>query len=161
MMTPSPRPARTTRLLEIVVVAALYYVAGRLGQLLTIPPGNITAVWAPSGIALAAVLLRGYRVWPGIWLGSFFGNTWAFFDPTGYWSLAMSLAVGAVIGVGATLEAIAGAFLLQRLGASQYPLDRGQDFFKFVALASFWPGANRHGTVGRRLAPPRPYSCWE
>src|SRR5262249_26110603 len=54
-------------LTEISVVTALYYVTGRLGLAWAIPPGIATPVWPPSGIALAAVLLRGRRVWPGIW----------------------------------------------------------------------------------------------
>jgi hypothetical protein len=40
-------------------VAVLYYASARLGQLLAIPPGNVTIVWPPSGLALAAVLLFG------------------------------------------------------------------------------------------------------
>ncbi len=133
-MTDQSAPSVNRRLLEIAALALLYFAAGRLGQLLAIPPGNVTAVWAPSGIALAAVLLRGSRVWPGIWLGSFFGNTWAFFDPTSLSSLATSVAVGASIGMGATLEALAGAYLLAHFGATRHFLDRAQEFFKFVVL---------------------------
>src|SRR5205814_1657288 len=47
------------RLLTAVLVAAAYVATGRMGQILAIPPGHVTAVWPPSGIALAAVLLAG------------------------------------------------------------------------------------------------------
>ncbi len=55
---------------EIILFAAAYYLSGRLGLLLAIPPGYATAIWPPAGIALAVTLLRGYRVLPGVWLGS-------------------------------------------------------------------------------------------
>jgi len=61
-------------MLEIVVVAIVYAVAGKLSLLLAIPPGYATAVWPAAGIALAAVLLCGYRVLPGVWIGSFLVN---------------------------------------------------------------------------------------
>jgi integral membrane sensor domain MASE1 len=57
------------RLVELIAIAAAYYALGRLSLLLAIPPGYATAVWPASGIALAATLLRSYRVWPGIFLG--------------------------------------------------------------------------------------------
>ena len=65
---------------EILGIAAGYFVLARIGQLLSIEPGNVTPVWPASGFALVMVLSRGYRVWPGLWLGNFLGNTWAFFD---------------------------------------------------------------------------------
>ena len=60
--------------LTTAVVAAAYYVGGKAGLLLAIPPGYATAVWPPSGLALVAVLLHGYRVWPGVLLGSMLLN---------------------------------------------------------------------------------------
>src|SRR5258708_7108221 len=53
-----------------LLLAAAYFVAAKLSLLLAIPPGYATAVWPPSGIALAALLLLGVRFWPGIWLGA-------------------------------------------------------------------------------------------
>ena len=38
--------------------------------------GSVTAVWPPTGIALAAVILWGYRIWPGVALGAFLANSW-------------------------------------------------------------------------------------
>lgn len=122
-------------LLDIVGVAGLYYASGRLGQLMAIPPGNVTAVWPPSGIALAAVLLLGVRIWPGIWLGAFFGNIWAFFDSTNSVSVARSIGAGCSIGVGSTLQALFGAVMLRWFVGDRSPLDRAQDVFKFAATA--------------------------
>src|SRR2546426_6331787 len=55
-------------LARVVLLAAAYFFAAKLALLVAIPPGYATAVWPPSGIALASVLLLGSRIWPGIWL---------------------------------------------------------------------------------------------
>ena len=60
--------------LRILLLAAAYFVTGRLGLLAAIPPGYATVVWPPSGIALAALLLYGPSLWPGVVLGSFAVN---------------------------------------------------------------------------------------
>jgi hypothetical protein len=63
-------PKRTyPPLVLILLTAAAYWMTGRLGLLFAIPPGYATAVWPPSGIALAAALVCGVRVLPGIMLG--------------------------------------------------------------------------------------------
>src|SRR3989441_10827817 len=58
----------------ILGLAAVYVLAGKLGLLLAFVHASATAVWPPTGIALAAFLLLGYRVWPGIFLGAFLVN---------------------------------------------------------------------------------------
>src|SRR2546425_2055235 len=70
-MTPL-RPSK-----NLVVVAALtlvYVIAGKLGLMLAFVHASATAVWPPTGIALAAFLLLGHRVWPAILLGAFVVN---------------------------------------------------------------------------------------
>jgi integral membrane sensor domain MASE1 len=65
----------TTHSLPVVAgLAAVYFVAGKLGLQLAIVHPSATAVWAETGIALAAILLSGYGVWPGIFLGAFAVN---------------------------------------------------------------------------------------
>src|SRR5215468_2411017 len=68
---------------RIVLVVLAYYVAGRLGLLLAIPPGYASAFWPSAGIGLAAVLIWGNRMWPGIALASFLVNAWAPIDGHG------------------------------------------------------------------------------
>ena len=80
-----------------LLIAGAYYLSGRLGLLLAIPPGYATAVWPPSGIALAAVLLGGMRLAPGVWLGSFLINVGTGFTTD---ALALSLGLPAVIEIG-------------------------------------------------------------
>lgn len=97
-------------------------------------PDNVTPVWPPDGFALAALLLLGYRVWPGIWIGSFFANIWAFLDKTNAASVAISIAIASSIAVGTTLSAILGSFLLNKFVRRGHLFDRPQNVFKFVVM---------------------------
>src|SRR5437899_3282080 len=60
--------------LVLVALATAYFLAGKLGLMLAFVHKSATTVWPPTGIALAAMLLLGYRVWPGIFLGAFLVN---------------------------------------------------------------------------------------
>jgi PAS domain S-box-containing protein len=115
-------------------MAVAYYVVGRLGLLLAIPPGYATAVWPASGMALAGVLLFGYRVWPGILLGSFLINLRTSLDTTSTASILNTTVLAASIGVGASLQAIVAAFLIRRF--TQYPTAfvEARDIIKFLLL---------------------------
>jgi len=115
-------------------MAVAYYVVGRLGLLLAIPPGYATAVWPASGIALAGTLLFGYRVWPGILLGSFLINLRTSLDTTSTASILNTTVLAASIGMGAALQAIVGALLIRRL--TQYPTAfvEARDIIKFLLL---------------------------
>ena len=66
---------------QVSLLAAAYFAAAKASLMLAIPPGYATAVWPPSGIALAALLLFGNRVWPGIWLGAALANLTVAFSP--------------------------------------------------------------------------------
>ena len=84
----------------------MYFGAAKGGLALAYEHDQVTAVWPPSGIALAAVFLWGYRVWPGVLLGAFLANVWA--DAP----LLSDMAIAA----GNTAEALVGAALLRRSG---------------------------------------------
>ena len=58
----------------IGVVTLVYFIAGKLGLKLAFLNDSTSAVWPPSGIALAALLLLGYRIWPAIIVGAFLVN---------------------------------------------------------------------------------------
>src|SRR5438094_4285971 len=105
-----PEPAR--RVIITIGLALVYYVSGRLALLLAIPPGYATAVWPAAGVALAGVLLFGYRSVPGVALGSFLVNVGTSFDPTNAHTILCSLATAGAIGIGAALQALAGAWLV-------------------------------------------------
>lgn len=119
-------------LASVLGVAVLYVATAKLGFLLAIHPGNVTAVWPPSGIALAALLIGGNRLWPGIWLGSFLANTWVF---KGWEVSGVDYAVGASIGVGSVLQAMVGADGLRWWIGGNDPLGRAVHVFRFVVVA--------------------------
>src|SRR5262249_6905581 len=79
-----------------------------------------------AGIALAALLLYGYRVWPGIALGAFFASVTTGVGPV--------ISVG--IALGNTLEAITGTYLLRRLTRFRGSLERPQDVLELVVLSA-------------------------
>ena len=110
----------------VLGLAAIYLLAGKLGLLLAFVHASATAVWPPTGIALAAFLLLGYRVWPGIFLGAFLVNL----------TTAGSVATTLGIATGNTLEGLAGAYLVNRFAHGAHAFDRPQDVFKFAALAA-------------------------
>jgi PAS domain S-box-containing protein len=99
------------------------------------PPGIATVVWPPSGIALAALLILGNRVWPGIWLGAFLANDWARFDVTNLPAALSALATGAGIDTGSLAQSLAGAALIRRFIGARNPFDRVRDTLVFVGSA--------------------------
>jgi len=109
------------------LLAVVYFSVAKASLMLAIPPGYATAVWPPSGIALAALLLFGTRIWPGIWFGAALANL----------TVASSPFAALVIGSGNTLEALAGATLVQHYIASAQPyFDRVRNVVKFVVCAA-------------------------
>jgi integral membrane sensor domain MASE1 len=111
--------------LRIVAVAAAYWGAAKLGLSLAFETSSVTAVWPPTGIALAAIVLGGYRMWPGIALGAFLANSWT----------GVPVYTTAGITVGNTLEAVVGGYLLARFGGFDPRLERVSDVGALVLLA--------------------------
>ena len=107
-------------------LTALYFAAGKLGLSLALAHPNASPVWPPTGIALAALLLLGQRVWPAVLVGAFLVNV------TTAGSAATSLGIAA----GNTLEAIVGAWLVNRFACGRRVFERPQHVFKFVVLAA-------------------------
>src|SRR5438874_6266062 len=95
--------------LSIAVVALVYLVAAKLGLRLAVVHPHATAVWPPSGIALATLLLFGRGLWPGVMIGAFLANL-----TTGAAITAAGMFASIGIAAGNTLEALAGAYLVER-----------------------------------------------
>ena len=110
---------------EVTLLAAAYFSAARLALMFAIPPGYATAVWPPSGIALAALLLLGARAWPGIWIGAALAN----------FTVNASLPLALLIASGNTLEALIGAALVRRYVGIPYRFERSAGVFRFVVAA--------------------------
>jgi PAS domain S-box-containing protein len=160
------KPSLMVRWAQVLVVAVLYCGTARLGHLLAIPPGTVTPFWPPSGIALAAVLLCGYRVLPGVALGAFVATVWSLAIEAPDHSAAVYLACGVGVGVGATLQAFVAPALLRHLVQGRHPLDRTSDVFRFVVIAGL-VGCTISPTIGTTtlwLAKPFPVHwrvlCW-
>lgn len=61
---------------KLAALTGAYYGAAKLGLSLAFETESVTAIWPPSGIALAALVIWGYRMWPGVALGAFLANSW-------------------------------------------------------------------------------------
>ena len=118
----------------IAALAAAYAVAGRLALLLAIPPGYATAVWPAAGVALACVLLWGYRLWPGVLIGSFVVNVGTSWDSSSIAATLESLAIAVSIGAGAALQALLGAYLIRRFVGYRNILTQEVDAVRMLLL---------------------------
>ncbi|HMA42967.1 MAG TPA: MASE1 domain-containing protein, partial [Gemmatimonadales bacterium] len=113
-------------LVMLTGLAAVYFVAGRLGLRLAFVNASATPVWPSAGIGLAALLVLGYRVWPAILLGAFLVNI----------TTAGSVAISAAIAIGNTLEGVVGAYLVNRYAGGRDCFDRPGNIFRFAGLAA-------------------------
>ncbi|WP_445243869.1 sensor histidine kinase [Microcoleus sp. S13_B4] len=116
---------RTRMLLYTGILALAYFVTGKLAaSMLGLVKAEPSPVWPPAGIALAALLLQGRRMWPGIALGSVLLNSTA--------GIPSAVIVTSAFSV--TLQALAGEALLRESGFST-KLDRLRDVLALVAGA--------------------------
>jgi PAS domain S-box-containing protein len=120
---------------SIVSLAVVYFIAGRLGTLLAIPPGYSTALFPASGFALFAILHYGYKVWPGILIGSFFLNS-SISVLEQNTPMLNSIPMGISIGLGATGEALVGAYFLLRFSKSNDPFYQIKSIFIFICFTA-------------------------
>jgi PAS domain S-box-containing protein len=110
---------------QLAVVATVYVAAAKLGIELSVAHGVITPVWAPTGIAIAALFLLGLRFWPAVALGAFVVNA----------TSDASAGVSTAIAVGNTLEAVVGSELLRLVGVRR-TLDRVRDVIALILLGA-------------------------
>ena len=115
-----------SRLLLISVVTLIYFIVGKFGLMLASLHASASPVWPSAGIALGAILVLGYRVWPAILIGAFLVNV------TNAGDVATSLAIA----TGNTLEALVGAWLVIQFARGKNFCDRPQDVFKFALVAT-------------------------
>lgn len=118
-------PRQFPRIVSVILVLVVYFLLGKASLTLASVHPSATAVWLPTGVALAAFLLLGYRIWPGILLGAFLVNL----------TTAGSVATSIGLAAGNTLEGLAGAYLVNRFARGRKAFDRIQDIFKFTFFA--------------------------
>lgn len=107
-------------------IFAAYLAAAKLGLKFAVIGETVSLMWPPSGIALAALSMAGYRYWPAVALGAFAANAGGHLAPAGL----------AAIVAGNTLEPLCGACLLKKLKFSA-ALDEVPDVFSLILAAGF------------------------
>lgn len=122
--SPSANKQTVRRILVMLGIAVVYFLAGRLALELAVINPSVSSVWPPTGIALAALLIFGYEMWPAILFGAFGFNLLT----TGPHAISL------VIAVGNTLEALAGAYLIRRFAHGRRAFASAEDVVKFAFL---------------------------
>ena len=107
------------------LVSLAYFLAANLGLLLASAHTNVSPVWPPTGIAIAALLIFGRRLWPAVLIGALAANLWT--------EVSTPVAVG--IAIGNTLEALAASYLLQYKISLDDFLSSIKSVLKFVLFA--------------------------
>lgn len=130
-----PAPFALETPAAIVALALANYAMGRLGLLLAIPPGFATAVFPPSGIAVAALLLWGTRLWPGVFLGSFCFNLHLAVAASPDATLVGAAPVAACIALGSSVQAVVAVTLIRRSTRAPTELTDESDVFALLLLA--------------------------
>jgi PAS domain S-box-containing protein len=118
--------SRTSALAFATGLFIAYLLTGKLGLRFALINPSASAVWAPSGISLAACLIFGSWIWPAIFGGAFLVNL------TTYGSVATSIAIA----IGNTLEALTGAYLVRRFARGPAVFGLTKDAFRFVFFAA-------------------------
>jgi diguanylate cyclase (GGDEF)-like protein len=116
---------RQRKLVASLTLALLYFVAGKLGFSMAFVHPSATTVWPAAGIALAALLVYGYELWPAIFVAAFLVNL----------TNASSIPVSLGIATGSTLEAVVGAYLVNRFAGGRHSAYHSTGIFKFALFA--------------------------
>ncbi len=111
--------------IELVVIAAIYFVLAKAGLGLASVHPSATPIWPPTGVAIAALVLRGYRVWPAIFLAAFMANV----------TTAGSLATSAAIAAGNTLEGVVACYLVNLWSDGRRTFDTPTNVAKFALIS--------------------------
>lgn len=105
-------------------IASAYYLSAYLGLMFATVNASISPLWAPTGIAIATLLLTSYRMWPAVFIGAFLVN-----------ALISPFLVAIALAGGNTLEALAAAGLVNAFANGKHFLRKPKDIFLFFAFA--------------------------
>jgi signal transduction histidine kinase/CheY-like chemotaxis protein len=121
-------PSLGTYAIELFGIGVTYFVLAKVGLALASIHPSASPIWPPTGLALAAVVVRGYRVWPAIFLGALVANA----------TTAGSIYTSSAIALGNTLEALVGGYLISRWsgGLRVFDTPAGVARFALIALAA-------------------------
>jgi PAS domain S-box-containing protein len=118
-------PGPFTTALRLAAIAAVYYMAGRLGLSFAFVNASASAIWPPTGIAVASLLLYGLRCWPAVFVGAFLVNL----------TTASAVVPSTAIACGNTIEAVLAAWFIQRYAGGVRAFDKAGDIFRTAAFA--------------------------
>jgi signal transduction histidine kinase/CheY-like chemotaxis protein len=129
---------------ELAIIALAYFLLAKFGLALASLHPSASPIWPPTGFALAAVLLHGYRVWPAILVGAFAANI----------STAGAVSTGAAIAVGNTAEALIGGALINQWSGGRETFATPMNVAKFalICLAAATPASATVGVATLCLA---------
>jgi len=140
---------RSSLLAATTALAVVYGIAAKLSLYLAFFQPSASPVWPPAGIAVAALLVLGYRAWPAIFVGAFVANL----------TTAGNVITSLCISSGNSLEALCGAWLLNRFAGGTRVFDRAQDVFKFALIAAV--SAALSASVGPTSLAFAGFASWE
>ena len=124
-LTPEMNFRQGTRYAGVLVaIGVIYFVLAKGGLALASVHPSATPIWPPTGLALAAVLLWGYRTWPAIFIAAVIANA----------TTAGSVATAIAIASGNTLEAVVGAYLVNRWSRGRHTFSRPNSVAKFALI---------------------------
>jgi integral membrane sensor domain MASE1 len=118
-------------LATIALVAFVYFVVGKIGMRPATPNHSVTAIWLPAGLSLAALLLRGYRTWPGIYLGAFLLSV----------AITGSILLSLPLALGNTLTLLLATFLINRYAHGKSAFFKAPDALRFVFFGAVFAPA--------------------
>ena len=124
-------------IVALVIVAAAYYALAKLGLRLASVNSSASPIWPATGVALAAVLLGGLRMWPAILVGAF----------AAFYSTGGTLESSAAIALGNTLEAVVGGYLIERWSGGAMTFTTAGRVARF-ALVCVGPATVISATIG-------------
>jgi len=113
-------------IIELAAIAFIYFWLVKLGLTLASINASASPIWPATGFALAILLLRGYRVWPAIFVGAFLANV----------SSAGSIYTSAAIAIGNSLEGVVGAFLINRWSGGVRTFTTPARIVKFALIST-------------------------
>lgn len=116
-----------TYLLKLTALIALYVIGGAIGLTLAVPPGYATIIWPASGLAIGMLILHGWRLWPGILIGSFLVNCYVadVFVLSDTWLLKKMLTAFG-IAAGSTIQALIGYLFVKKFIGIPLVLDKAK-----------------------------------
>ncbi len=124
----------TSNDLKIVLIAFLYFASANIGIWLAFPEIKATPLWPPSGLALALLLLMGYRTWPAITIGSLIAHALVFLH-VGIELSSSAITALSLIAVSNTVESLFGYFLITRFVKTKNPFLKTSNVFIFLLIA--------------------------